>query len=145
MIKAIGNVTIVVQDGKNVSTQQVSNLVVDSGLNLMRDRIAGLSSAYATHFALGASASAVTSAQTTLVDEKVRDVLTSAVGSPSKSVVFNYYLPAGIGNGNTLREIGLFTQSSGGIMVARALLATPIVKTALVTATFAWTITFAAV
>jgi hypothetical protein len=145
MIKAVGNVIVTIREAENVQTQQFSNLVVDSGVNLFRDRIAGTSAAYATHFALGTSATAVSAAQTALIGEVARDALTSTITSTSKAVKFEYYLPAGTANGSTLREIGLFTQSSGGIMVARALLSTPIVKTVLVTATFSWTITLSAV
>ncbi len=82
--------------------QEMKNLVVDAGLNLLRDRLA------------------------------------------SKAATLKYYLAAGSANGNTLREIGLFTANTGGIMIARVLLASPIVKTASVTATFTWTINFSA-
>jgi len=116
---------------------------VDAGLNLLRDRLAGLSSAYATHLAVGTGTTAVSAAQTTLATEVFRDALTNATAS-SKAATLKYYLAAGSANGNTLREIGLFTASTGGTMIARALLASPIVKTASVTATFTWTINFSA-
>ena len=123
--------------------QEMKNLVVDAGLNLLRDRLAGLSSSYATHLAIGTGTTAVSAAQTTLATEIFRDALTSAT-TTSKAATLKYYLAAGSANGNTLSEIGLFTASSGGTMIARALLASPIVKTASVTATFTWTINFSA-
>jgi hypothetical protein len=124
-------------------TQEVRNLVVDAGLNLLRDRLAGTSSAYATHLAVGTGTTAASAAQTTMVTEVFRDALTSTT-TASKAVTFKYYLASGSANGNTLQEIGLFTASSGGTMIARAVLVSPIVKTASVTVTFSWTINLSA-
>lgn len=148
MIQLIGNVEIVqmVQnpDGTiGYDRQVIKNLVVDAGLNLIRDRLAGTSSAYATHLAVGTGSTAASASQTTLVTEVFRDVLTSTT-TASKAVTLKYYLAAGSANGNTLREIGLFTASSGGTMIARALLASSIVKTSSVTVTFTWTLNLSA-
>lgn len=140
-----GNVHIIWTDHNGATWhQEVKNLVVDSGLNLLRDRIAGTTSAYITHFAVGTGTTAVTPVQTALVSEVYRDGITSAITSTSKAARFEYYLPAAYANGNTLTEIGLFSAPSGGTMVARALLATAIPKSSLVTATFQWTISFSA-
>jgi len=148
MIELIGNVEIVywelAPNGNLVlQTQKTKNLVVDSGLNLIRDRLAGTSSLYPTHLAVGTGSTAASAAQTTLVTEVFRDTLTSTT-TASKAVTFKYYLASGSANGNTIREIGLFTASSGGTMVARAMLASPIIKTSSVTATFTWTLNLSA-
>jgi hypothetical protein len=145
MIGITGNVHIIWTDHNGATwSQEFHNLVVDSGLNLIRDRLAGATSNYVTHFAVGTGTTAVTGAQTALATEVFRDGVTTAITSTSKAVRFEYYLPASYANGNTLTEIGLFTAPSGGTMVARALLTTPIVKSALVTATFQWTISLSA-
>ena len=148
MIELIGNIEIVewsiAPNGNLVAqVQDVKNLVVDSGLNLIRDRLAGTSALFPTHLAVGTGSTAASAAQTTLVTEVFRDALTSTT-TASKAVTFKYYLASGSANGNTIREIGLFTASSGGTMVARAVLASPIVKTSSVTATFTWTLNLSA-
>jgi hypothetical protein len=128
------------RDGTIVTERQtIKNLVVDAGLNLIRDRLAGTSSASVTHLAVGTNAAAVTALQTTLSTEVFRNVLTQTITSSTKTVQFKLYLAANEANGNTLREIGLFTASTGGTMYARALLASPIVKNASTTVTFTWT------
>ena len=128
------------RDGTIVTERQtIKNLVVDAGLNLIRDRLAGTSSAYVTHLAVGTNAAAVTALQTTLSTEVFRNVLTQTITSSTKTVQFKLYLAANEANGNTLREIGLFTASTGGTMYARALLASPIVKNSSTTVTFTWT------
>ena len=145
MIGVNGNIHIIWTDANGATwSQRFDNLVVDGGLNLLRDRIAGTSSDYVTHFAVGTGTTPVTGTQIALGSEVFRDAITSAITTTSKAVRFEYYLPASYANGNTLSEIGLFTASTGGTLVARALLATPIVKSALVTATFQWTISLSA-
>ena len=145
MIGVNGNIHIIWTDANGATwSQRFDNLVVDGGLNLLRDRIAGTSSDYVTHFAVGTGTTSVTGTQIALGSEVFRDAITSAITTTSKAVRFEYYLPASYANGNTLSEIGLFTASTGGTLVARALLATPIVKSALVTATFQWTISLSA-
>lgn len=144
----IGNVDIetVTQtlDGPVVERQTVKNLVVDSGLNLIRDRIATTASAYATHLAVGTGSTAVAANQTTLVTEVFRNLLTQTITSTTKQAQFKLYLAANEANTNTLREIGLFTAASGGTMICRALLASPITKNSSTTVTFTWTLTFSA-
>ena len=140
-----GNVEIIqCVDGAVVHRQIVRNLVVDSGLNLIRDRLAGTSSLYVTHLAVGTSATAASAAQTAMVAEMFRNSLTQTISSTSKQIQFKYYLSASEANGNTLREIGLFTASSSGTMVARAVLASPIVKNTSTTVTFSWTLNLSA-
>lgn len=143
MINVAGIIDVEVtteHDGTIVTERQaIKNLVVDAGLNLIRDRLAGTSSAYVTHLAVGTNAAAVTALQTTLSTEVFRNVLTQTITSSTKTVQFKLYLAANEANGNTLREIGLFTASTGGTMYARALLASPIVKNASTTVTFTWT------
>ena len=140
-----GNVQVTqTVDGVVVHRQIVRNLVVDGGLNLIRDRLAGTSSLYVTHLAVGTSATAASAAQTTLVAEVFRNSLTETIGSTTKQVQYKYYLSASEANGNTLREIGLFTAASGGTMVARAVLASTIAKNSSTTVTFSWTLNLSA-
>jgi glycine cleavage system regulatory protein len=140
-----GNVVVeVAQDGVVYHRQHFRNLVVDTGLNLVRDRLAGTSSAYVTHLAVGTSATAAAAGQTTLVAENFRNGLTETVTATTKAVTYKYYLSASESNGVTIREIGLFTASSGGTMVARAVLLSPIAKNTSTTVTFSWTLNLSA-
>lgn len=132
------------ETGALVGREELHNLVVDAGLNLLRDRLAGTSSAYPTHFAVGTGTTASSAAQTALVGETFRDAITQRITS-AKQLVIRYYLSSLNANGATLAEVGLFTASSGGTMFARAKLASVIAKTSSITATFTWTIGLAAV
>lgn len=141
-----GNVEITQSvDGVVVHQQIVRNLVVDAGLNLIRNLLAQTSTANVTHFAVGTSATAVSAAQTTIVAEVFRDQITQYIATTNAAAQFKYYLASGDANGNTLREIGLFSAASGGTMMARAILASPIVKNSSTTVTFSWTLNLSAI
>jgi hypothetical protein len=121
------------------------NLVTNSGLNLIRDRMRGTALVNGlTHLAVGTSNTAAAAGQTALVAEVFRDVFTQTSVSAS-TLVIRYYLGPNDANGNTLREAGLFNASSGPTLYARRVLSSAIVKTIDVAATFEWTLTFAAV
>lgn len=139
------NVRIDVRDAKTgrlLRTERLHNLVVTTGLNLIRNYLAG-SAVYPTEFHVGTDATAVNASQTALVAEVFDDTFTQIVSSTDATVVYKYFLASPSANGNTLREIGLFT--STGVMLARAVLVSPIVKTSTVTVTFTWTIALTAV
>lgn len=147
-ISVFGNLEVRVHDaatGKLLSVQRVSNLVVTAGLSLTAIRLAGTAQAAITHFALGTSSTAVSAGQTALVAEVTREVVTQLITSTPAELQVKYYLGTTVGNGNTLREAGLFNAGASGTMFARALLSAAIVKTSAVTATFTWTITLTAV
>lgn len=121
------------------------NLVTAAGLNLLRDRLRGVTLVDPlTHFAVGTSNTAASSGQTALVAEVFRDVYTQ-VTLGTANIVIRYYLGPNDANGVTLNEAGLLNAASGGTLYARRVLTTPIVKTIDVAATFEWTLSFAAV
>lgn len=137
------NVTVEIRDaaGRLISTQRQHNLVVTAGRNLVRDLLSNASSARLTHLALGTGTATVAATDTTLGTEVFRGALTSLTASAGKLTAV-YYLGTGSANGHTLSEAGLFTASSGGTLYARALLASTIAKTAAISATFTWELTF---
>lgn len=121
------------------------NLVTAAGLNLLRDRLRGVSLVDPlSHIAVGTSNTAAASGQTALVAEVFRDIYTQ-VTLGAASIVFRYYLGPNDANGNTLQEAGLLNAGAGGTLYARRVLGSPIVKTIDVAATFEWTCDFAAV
>jgi hypothetical protein len=126
-----------------VAYQRKRNLTVDAGLNFIRDLLNSGAANGITHFGYGTSATAAASSQTALVAQVARDTVTVKTAT-SKTLTVTYYLATGSGNGNTLREIGLFNAASSGTMYARAVLAAAIVKTSSISVTFTWTLTWAA-
>jgi hypothetical protein len=137
------NLIVEIRDvaGRIVATQRQHNLVVTAGRNLVRDLLKGDSAATLTHLALGTGTGAVAATDTTLGTEVFRGALTSLTAAAGKLTAV-YYLGTGSANGNTLSEAGLLTASSGGVLYARALLASTIAKTAAISATFTWELTF---
>ena len=126
-----------------IAEELLHNLVVNAGLNLIRDLLDGDAVAGLTHFAVGTGTTAVAASQTALVTETFRAAVTSRTSS-AESLSVKYYLPSGSANGGTLAEVGLFNAASSGTMFARAKLASTIAKTSSVTVTFTWAINLAA-
>lgn len=120
------------------------NLVTNAGLNLIRDRVRGVSLVDPlSHFAVGTSNTAASAGQTALVAEVWRDVFTQ-VTLGSAQIVIRYFLGPNDANGNTLQEVGLLNASSGGSLYARRVLGSAIVKTIDVASTFEWTLSYSA-
>ena len=119
------------------------NLVVNGGKNLASLRLVGSTDAAVNRLAIGTSTTAVAVTDSALVTEVFRDVLTSAVFSPTGVATFTYFLNTSSANGNTLAEVGLFNAASGPTMFARALLSPTIVKNNTKAVTFTWVTTFA--
>lgn len=143
-----GNVEVIVSDETGViQIQRIKNLVVARGVEIIRDRIMGtgtFASTSVSHFSVGKSNTAVSSAQVNLVDPVTGYTRGSLVKTAGSGVaIFSYTLPSGDANGNTLTEIGLFTASTGDTLFARALLATAIVKDATKQVAFEWRINIA--
>jgi len=141
------NVTVQVRDavtGELLHQQEHHNLVVDAGLNLLRDFLDGDAVTGITHFGYGTGTTAPTAAETALVAQTARDVLTGKVGTVSKTWTATYYMSSSTGNGSTYGEAGLFTAASGGTMFARVKLNPAIAKTASIAVTFSWSINLGA-
>jgi len=140
------NVQAVVTDadtGATLDSQEHHNLVVDGGLNAVRDFLdAGTGNAL-SHFAVGTGTAAVTAADTDLDTEVFRDAFVGTATS-NKTLTISYFLTSGDANGNTLSEAGLFDDPTAGNMFARVLLSPPIVKTSSIAVTFTWTINMGA-
>lgn len=131
--------------GRTALVDEGHNLVTAVGLNLIRDRIRGVSGTDPlSHMAVGTNNTAPASGNTALGAEVFRDVYTQ-VSLGTASLVIRYYLGPNDANGNTLQEAGLFNASSGGVLYARRLFSSPIVKTIDVAVTIEWTLTYAAV
>ncbi len=145
-IQLTDNVHVTVRDavtGELLAEQTQRNLVVNAGLNLIRDFLDGDAPTAPTHFGYGTGTNAVAAGDTALQTQVARDTLTSKT-SNAQQQVYTYYLGSATANGNTLGEAGIFTAASGGTMLCRVKLSPTIVKTASIAVTFTWTINLGA-
>ena len=129
--------------GELVSEQAMHNLVVDTGLDVLRDALAGL--ATITHFGYGTGTTAVAAGDTTLEAEVFRGAVTQRVTSAAAQLVVKHFLTSASANGIELTEVGLFDAASGGRLFAHALLDSAISKTSAITVTTSWEVNFTAV
>ena len=143
----VPKINVVVQQfdaktGELLHTQKTHNLVVNSGLNVLRDALRTGTCSPLTQFALGSFNTVVTAAQTGLQQELLKAAFTSPIVSNEQQLVVFYYLTSATLVGSTIREAGLFTQNN--TMYARVVLPTPITKTNLIEASFTWTLNWGA-
>jgi hypothetical protein len=147
-IQVKDNVHVQVRDaatGELLAEQTHRNLVVNAGLNLIRDFLDGDAPTAPSHFGYGTGTSAVAAGDTALQAQVgSRDILTSKTGTNAQQQVYTYYLGSATANGNTLGEAGIFNAASGGTMLCRVKLTPTIVKTASIAVTFTWTINLGA-
>lgn len=133
--------TIDAMTGAVVRVQELHNLVVLTGRNLIRDAIYGDTISPLSRFAVGTGSTAAVASDTALSNEVWRDVFTSKTKS-SAAIDIKYFLTSTTANGNTLSEAALFT--TDGTAYARVVLSDPIAKTASVAVLFAWTLSWSA-
>lgn len=131
-----------VHTGERRIIQQGHNLVVNAGLNLVRDLlIGGLGANPLSYIALGTSTTAASAGQTALVAEYYRAPITQTVSS-AQAITYRLYLGSTVGNGSTITEMGLFNDPTAGTMYARAVLGSSVAKTTSIAVTFEWDLTF---
>ena len=118
------------------------NLVVTSGLNLLRDLL-DQTQGPITHFAVGTNATAPAAGNTALIAEVYRQVVSQRDKS-SAQIIHRCFVPTSAASGNTLREAGLLNSASGGTLFSRVT-HDDIVKTNSVSVTHTWTHTLATV
>lgn len=133
-----------VATGAVIERQETHNLVVNAGLNMIRDMVNGTSVAGVSRFAIGTGTNPVQATDTALQTEVLRDVFTGPATTGAQNLTIQYYLSSTSANGNTLTEAGLFNAASAGTMYARVLLASAIVKSSAVAVSFTWTLTWGA-
>ena len=126
MIKATGNVLIEVHDraGRLLRRQRSKNLVVDTGLNLVRDLLAG-GGFRPSHIAVGTSSGSTLPSATGLGNEVYRQAIDRRAVT-DKSISLQVLIDTDDGNGFLLAEAGLFESST---LVARELITPAISKT----------------
>ena len=128
-LKLLENVEIrVIKEGKVVEVTKLKNLIVDTGLNMLRDAKDGaISDCEIKYVAFGGTATAVDHAQIKLTSEFFRKVMTSKTPGAVGILVSTVYIAPYEANVPKIEEIGWFAgvgatiAADSGIMVARVL------------------------
>ena len=128
-MKATGKLTIEIKDknGNLKDQRELTNLVVDDGLEFIASRMKDASSSVMSHMAIGTGSSAAAASDTTLGTEAARVALTSTT------------VTASTGTG-AITEAGILNNSSGGSLLCRTVFSV-INKGASDSMTITWTIT----
>lgn len=141
-LKATGQLRIVVTaaDGSVKDDHTVPNLVVDTGLNFIVNRMKEATAAVMSHMSLGTGTTAADHTDTTLQAEisGSRVALTSTTVAANQ-ITYVASFAAGVGTG-AVTEAGIFNNSPGGTMLCRTVF--PVVnKQAGDSMTVTWTVT----
>jgi hypothetical protein len=140
---ATGKLAIVLTDenGNIKHSEEVKNLVVDTGLDFIASRMTGTSANVMSHMGLGSGTTAAASGDTALQSPLgSRVALTVSGGSASdNTVTYVASFPAGSGTG-AVTEAGVFNASTNGTMLCRTVFSV-INKAAGDSMTITWTVT----
>ena len=139
-LSATGKLSIVVNDNAGNLKQElnVTNLVVDTGLDYIASRMKDTTETAMSHMAIGSGTNDPAAGDTALQTQLGRVSLTSTTVT-SNSVEYQATFPAGTGTG-AVTEAGIFNASSGGTMLCRTEFAV-INKAAGDSMTITWTVT----
>ena len=139
-MKATGKLTIEIKDKNGNLKDQIdlTNLVVDDGLEFIASRMKDASSSVMSHMAIGTGSSAAAASDTTLGTEAARVALTSTTVT-ANAVAYVASFAAGTGTG-AITEAGLFNASSSGTLLCRTVF-NVINKAAADTLGITWTVT----
>lgn len=118
-LSAKGKLSIVVNDTAGNLKQElnVTNLVVDAGLDYIASRMKDATATAMSHMAIGSGTDEPVAGDTALQTPLARVALTSTTVT-SNSVEYVATFPAGTGTG-AVTEAGIFNASSGGTMLCR--------------------------
>jgi hypothetical protein len=144
-LKLRGDVALVLRDkdGNVKDERKIENLIVDTGLNFICDRMDSNSTeAVMSHMALGSGSTAADAADTTLGSQLgSREDLDSSTVT-SNQIVYVASFEAGDATG-AVTEAGIFNASTGGTMLCRTVFSV-VNKASDDTLTVNWTITLTA-
>jgi len=135
-LSATGKLSIVVND--NTGNLNVTNLVVDAGLDYIASRMKDATATAMSHMAIGSGTTDPAAGDTALQTQLARVTLFSTTVT-SNSVEYVAAFPAGTGTG-AVTEAGIFNASSAGTMLCRTEFAV-INKAAGDSMTITWTVT----
>ena len=138
--KATGKLTIEIKDeNANVKDKRnLTNLVVDDGLDFIASRMKDATATAMSHMAIGTSATAAAAGDSALGTEAARQALTSTTVT-SNAVAYVATFAAGTGTG-AITEAGILNAASAGTLLCRTVFSV-INKGASDSMTVTWTIT----
>lgn len=142
-LKLRGDVALVLRDkdGNVKDERKIENLIVDTGLNFICDRMKDDETAM-THMALGSGSTAAAAGDTSLESQLgSREALDSSTVT-NNQIVYVASFEAGDATG-AVTEAGIFNAASGGTMLCRTVFSV-VNKAADDTLTVNWTITLTA-
>ena len=122
----------------NEVVQEVDNLVVTAGKNLVASRLKDTTDGAMSHMAVGTGTTAAAAGDTALGTEADRQALTSTTVT-NNEVAYVATFGAGDGTG-AITEAGLFNASSAGTMLCRTVFSV-VNKAADDSMTITWTVT----
>ena len=142
-LKLTGAVSLVLRDkdGNVKQTKEAKNLIVNTGLNFICDRMKDDETAM-THMALGSSTTAAAAGDTALGTQLGSRVSLTSSTVTDNQIVFVCSFPAGSGTG-AVTEAGIFNAASAGTMLCRVVFS-EVNKSADDTLQITWTISLSA-
>ena len=120
-MQVTGDVTLTLTDEKGnlKARQEIKNLVVNTGLTFINQRMLGTSQAVMSHMALGSGTNAAAAGNTALQTQVGnREALDAAVNDSPGVITYTSTFEAGDATG-ALTEAGIFNASTGGNMLCR--------------------------
>ena len=103
-------------------------MIMNVGIDLVRDWLAGDAVNDPTHMAVGTGTSSPIATETTLIAETVRKVFSAKTKQGDGVINYEMTLTTAEGNGTNIAEIAIFNAASVGEMLNR-LVFTPVAKT----------------
>jgi len=142
-LKLTGAVSLVLRDkdGNVKQTKEAKNLIVNTGLNFICDRMKDDETAM-THMALGSGTTAAAAGDTALGSQLGSRVSLTSSTVTDNQIVYVCSFPAGSGTG-AVTESGIFNAASAGTMLCRVVFST-VNKSADDTLQITWTIQLSA-
>ena len=138
-----GRVVIYVyHDDGRVDHIPIDNIVVNGGRDRFAALVAQVSTVFPSHIAIGTGTTAATVTDTAMETEVDRNVIGTTTSSAGV-VTFKAFFSKTEANGNTISEVGLFDQASGGTMICHSILGATVAKDATISLSIIWTLTFA--
>jgi len=128
-------------EGKLVLKERGHNMVVNTGLNFIRQAISR-SVTPMSHIGVGSGSTAADAGDTDLETPIERVALLDYADTATGAVTFRAIFEANQGNGN-LREWGIFNAASGGTMGARYVMGASYTKDTTLVVRVSWVFTFA--
>ena len=142
-LKVRGDLRVVLTgpDGQVKDERDLKNLVVDTGLNFIVNRMKDATASVMSHMSLGDQDTAAVAGNSTLASEisGSRVALSSTAITANNQITYVANFAAGVGTG-AVKESGIFNGSTGGTMLCRTTF--PVVnKQAGDSMTVTWTVT----